>query len=172
MTKAGPLIILANAHDARAPAAMIARRLEGLGYTVDQRSVPDAFADDLAGAQRLLLIWSRGAAADADLTSKTHAGKLSVVRLASSPSPAKLRGVSVRLPRGSDAQGWRRLAEGATAAMRVVAPATRKAVAAAEPARKRGGGWVVGTSLAVALLGAAAAAALIARPDLLAGMGF
>lgn len=165
MTKSTPLIILANATDTKAPAAMIARRLENLGYTVNQRSIPDAFGDDIEGPQRLLLIWSRGAAASLECAPKRHAGKFSVVQLASAPSPAKLRSLSVRLPRGGDEKAWRLLAEGPRTVATADAASCRVAMAPARevtaPVLKSRGGLVM--ALVVAALAAAAIAAFVTQ---------
>lgn len=165
MSKSAPLIILANAPDSRAPAAMIARRLMNLGYAVDQRSIPDALDDDLGGAKRLLLIWSRGAAADsADIT--RHASKLSVVQLASSPSPPKLRDLTVRLPRGGDEGAWRKLAEGKAAAQAPRAAGARASTKAAPTPQRRperkGKSWGGVVAGVIALLGLATAVAYFA----------
>lgn len=119
-----PLLILAHAADAHAPAGTISRRLYGLGYGVERRLIgagdgAQSLGDGLGEAQRLILLWSRGAASanlDAPLRRAQAAGKLSLIRLASSPTPARFRLATRSLPRpGASDAAWRALTEGATA---------------------------------------------------------
>ncbi|MEQ1709388.1 MAG: hypothetical protein ABL864_13760 [Terricaulis sp.] len=113
-----PLIVLAHAADSSAIANNVNRRLSTLGYAVEQHLV-GAGAPALNGAsnkaQRLIVLWSRGAAGanlDASLRRAEAAGKLSVIRLASSPLPARLKRSARTLPRpGEDDATWRELAE-------------------------------------------------------------
>lgn len=115
------MIILAHAADTNALAATVCRRLSGLGYAVEQRLVTSGkgLEDNIAQAQRLVVLWSKGAASanlDASLKRADQAGKLSIVRLASSPTPARLKRASQRLPRAGESDGaWRRLAENGAA---------------------------------------------------------
>lgn len=108
-----PLVILAHAPGARAFAADVCAQLKALGYAVD--ALPQARgarAASLAGAHRLVLLWSRRAARTPALraAAKRAGDKLLCVRLDDAHPPAALGARAMALPRGRHAANvWRRL---------------------------------------------------------------
>jgi hypothetical protein len=112
-----PRIVLAHAADTKALAEIAARRLTGLGMTVERQPLEtlNGAADE---ADRVIVLWSRGAApAAASLRRAEASGKLCVARLASAPTPPRLRAHVAALPRPRDSDAaWLALAGAPTAA--------------------------------------------------------
>lgn len=114
-------IILAHAADTAALAAIIDRRFSALGYQVDRLRIDQAdparprLRETIDEAKRVIVLWSRaaaGGALEAALRQAEDAGKLAVVRLASSPTPPRLRARVSKLPRPSAGdEAWRALAD-------------------------------------------------------------
>ncbi|MDX2237408.1 MAG: hypothetical protein NW203_07575 [Hyphomonadaceae bacterium] len=182
-------ILLAHAPGAAARAAMVSKKLQALGYAV--RPAPLAApsplgrretASAVAGASRVVLLWSADAARDPSLLAAAAraqaAGKLAVARLDAAAPPAGLSAAPVDLSRWTGRADWRPwrafvAALGPTpAAPRTPAPRPAAAegppaaTAAPEPApAKRGGGaLVVGVILALLAAGGAAAFFLLSPP--------
>jgi hypothetical protein len=148
-----PQIILAHAADSNALAGAVNRRLVRLGYGVEQRLIGASgrLREDLGQAQRLIVLWSRGAAsANPQLRRAEQAGKLSVIRLASAPTPARLKRAARKLPRPGDGDAaWRGL--------------TENAATLAPRAKERGRYGLLALAL-VALVAALAGAAALVGP--------
>ena len=93
--------------------------MAGLGYGVEQLLIgagaKQALSVELGQVRRLIVLWSRGAAGanvEAVLRRAEDIGKLSVIRLASSPSPARLKHATRNLPRPSDGDAaWHELTD-------------------------------------------------------------
>lgn len=111
-----PLILLVHASDANALATLAARRLQAAGFRVDQCAItaPAALAQDVNQAQRVIVLWSKGVASAKDATRQLEAiDRLCVVRLASTPTPTRLRSKVHRLPRMNESDAsWRAWAQG------------------------------------------------------------
>jgi hypothetical protein len=164
-----PLILLAHAADSSALASAVSRRLAGLGYGVTQfligAGVKPALSVELAQAQRLIVLWSRGAAGanlEAPLRHAEEAGKLSVIQLASAPTPTRFKQAARKLPRPGDSDAaWRGLAEN-------VAPLAPRAQASERAYRREPGSRLHGL-LVLVLMGLVLTwAAYVANPDLAA----
>lgn len=162
---AQPLVLLAHAPGARALADDVSAQLEALGYAVD--ALPQARgarAASLAGAHRLVLLWSRQAARTPALraAAKRAGDKLLCIRLDDAHPPAALGARAIALPRGRHAADvWRRL----------LARAPERAIAAPAARTSRIAG--IGAALTMALAVGAALyvsdAAFAARVNQLAG---
>jgi hypothetical protein len=142
------LVILAHAPGARALAADVSAQLMALGYAVD--ALPRARREQtaqLAGAHRMVLLWSHEAARLPALRAaakRASAGdKLTFVRLDAAMPPPALRARAIALPRGRGAADiWRR----------VLARAPEAALARARPAPRTSRVAGVGAALAMALV--------------------
>ncbi len=104
-------IVLAHASDTKALAEVAARRLTGLNIEVERRSL-DTMNGAMRGVDRLILLWSRGAAGAETLLRRADlADRVCVVRLAVSPTPPRLKAPVIALPRANDSDdAWRALA--------------------------------------------------------------
>lgn len=106
-------IILTHAADTKALAEIAVRRLAGVGVPVERRAI-ETLNGAAAEADRLIVLWSRGAAsAEASLKRAEERGKLNIARLASAPTPPRLRAHVVPMPRPRDSdETWRAFAGG------------------------------------------------------------
>lgn len=180
-------ILLAHAPGAAARAAMVSKKLQALGYAV--RPAPLAApsplgrretASAVAGASRVVLLWSADAARDPALLAAAAraqaAGKLAVARLDAAAPPAGLRAAPVDLSRWTGRADWRpwrafvaalgptSTAPRAPAAATMGAAPAQTAAPDAPPPKRGGGGLVIGLLLALLAAGGAAAFILLSPP--------
>lgn len=158
-------IIVTHAADASARAARVAKKLDALGFKIrnefdiDGALSPHARrrrAEEIAKAERLLVLWSKDAASSPALLDAAAraraAGKLTLVRLDAAAPPASLRraeAADLSNWLGRDTPRWRALvaALGRTGAKAATPHRAAAAPAGAmpAPAEKKGGGlgWVL-----------------------------
>ncbi len=167
-----PEIIITHAPEAAARAERVARKLEGLGFTIfedfDASGASSPFARRkraaaIDAAAGVVVLWSKDAAAAPALfeaASRAKArGKLALARLDSAAPPASLKGaIDLSSWMGRDTPRWRALVAALGPATPAVsrrgAAAPARAVSAAPAEKKKGGGGLIAAFVTLLVLGA------------------